>query len=166
MLWGILDAVSVVVHHDTLWEIKWPIVTPDSHWLLPSPPDIFQVGLILWALPLQRSLCWWGSNDVNWNSYSQKLLLTLAACILLCSALFVHNRNSLRKFCPWSNFGKRSLGTSSLHFNFRLTFEKTLMLTEKETSSRRRVEGNSINWDMHWPNIFKCSKYQNHQLKT
>ncbi len=39
--WSVLDVASLVVHYDTLHEIKHLIVLPDAHWLFPSQPDTF-----------------------------------------------------------------------------------------------------------------------------
>ncbi len=38
-LWGILDVVLVVIHYDTLQEMKRLIVALRAHWLFLSPPD-------------------------------------------------------------------------------------------------------------------------------
>ncbi len=41
--WGVLDAALVVIHHDTLREMKWSVVALKAHWSFPSPPDTLRL---------------------------------------------------------------------------------------------------------------------------
>ncbi len=80
---GVLDAASVVVHYDTLCEMKRSIVMANAHWWFPSPPDTLRlIGLKLCSLTPTLDDT---KYLIRWHSCTFRCKLFLSSILLLYS---------------------------------------------------------------------------------